>query len=262
MGMTLAKNNIEKGHEVTDYDLKIPLFKWRSEEPNNDCGCFMMMHMMFFVGDTFNADLAGKERRVLYRAEILATLVLSDMNGSRNELLEAVDGFKKNKAELLPLLVEERKRKAEEAAEQIKKREAETRVQEEKQPEEEQQTRDEQMELKNKSVKKSKESKKKKEKEKKSNKDAEVDNTTIPETPVKTYEKSNEKTSPLSVLGSRVKGTSDGIGCTLNCGKPDKDAVMISNFMRGNLLLLSEMLLTRREAADYAFFDDDYLNLR
>ncbi|KAK9668806.1 hypothetical protein RND81_13G088200, partial [Saponaria officinalis] len=68
--------------------------------------------------------------------------------------------------------------------------------------------------------------------------------------------KGREKSSPTSVLGSRRKGESDGLGCTYDCGLADDKALVVSKFMRANQALCSNLLRLRKEVVDYCLLDD------
>ncbi|KAK9681927.1 hypothetical protein RND81_10G037600 [Saponaria officinalis] len=65
-----------------------------------------------------------------------------------------------------------------------------------------------------------------------------------------------KKSSPTSVLGSRRKGESDGLGCTYDCGLADDKALVVSKFMRANQALCSNLLRLRKEVVDYCLLDD------
>lgn len=85
-------------------------FVWKTNESNLDCGLFLMFHMLFFFGDVFSCSLHCKELRALFRAEIAATLVLSDLNKNRDEVLEKVQDLIVVKNTLLPMLIEKREK--------------------------------------------------------------------------------------------------------------------------------------------------------
>ncbi|KAH9616543.1 hypothetical protein KSS87_018034 [Heliosperma pusillum] len=65
-------------------------FDWETREHDLDCGVFMMFHMMFIDGDIFDCELYNVQKRDLYRGEVAATLILSDFNGKRSEVLKRV----------------------------------------------------------------------------------------------------------------------------------------------------------------------------
>ncbi|KAH9610215.1 hypothetical protein KSS87_001935, partial [Heliosperma pusillum] len=85
-------------------------FDWQTREQDLDCGVFMMFHMMFFDGDIFYCELYNVQKRDLYRGEVAVTLILSDFNGNRSEVLERVTRHNEMKGKLLPKLLSKRER--------------------------------------------------------------------------------------------------------------------------------------------------------
>ncbi|KAH9615897.1 hypothetical protein KSS87_015170 [Heliosperma pusillum] len=85
-------------------------FDWQTWEQDLDCGVFMMFHMMFFYGDIFDCELYNVHKRDLYMGEVAATLILSDFNGNRSEVLERVTRHNELKGNLLPKLLSKRER--------------------------------------------------------------------------------------------------------------------------------------------------------
>ncbi|KAK9715502.1 hypothetical protein RND81_06G169000 [Saponaria officinalis] len=65
-----------------------------------------------------------------------------------------------------------------------------------------------------------------------------------------------KESSPTSVLGSRRRGESDGLGCTYDCGLADDKVLVVSKFMRANQALCSNLLRLRKEVVDYCLLDD------
>ncbi|KAH9627333.1 hypothetical protein KSS87_006501 [Heliosperma pusillum] len=111
---TYAEYLVSKGTEnavkVRKFMMINVPFDWQTREHNLDCGVFMMFHMMFFDGDIFDCELYNVEKRDLYRGEIAATLILSDFNGNRSEVLERVTRHNEMKVKLLPKLLSKRER--------------------------------------------------------------------------------------------------------------------------------------------------------
>ncbi|KAH9614108.1 hypothetical protein KSS87_021520 [Heliosperma pusillum] len=111
---TYAEYLVSKGTEnavkVRKFMMINVPFDWQTREHNLDCGVFMMFHMMFFYGDIFDCELYNVEKRDLYRGEIAATLILSDFNGNRSEVLERVTRHNEMKVKLLPKLLSKRER--------------------------------------------------------------------------------------------------------------------------------------------------------
>ncbi|KAH9612248.1 hypothetical protein KSS87_013679, partial [Heliosperma pusillum] len=99
--------NVEKVKEFMM--INVP-FDWQTREQALDCGVFMMLHMMFFYGDIFDCELYNVQKRDLYRGEVAATLILSDFNGDRSEVLERVTRHNEMKGNLLPKLLSKRER--------------------------------------------------------------------------------------------------------------------------------------------------------
>lgn len=90
--------NVEAGRMLLESKpMRIQNFNWTSNEENLDCGVFMMFHMLFYDGKVFDSELHDKSKRILYRAEIAATLVLSDYNECRAEMLQSSALFSEKK---------------------------------------------------------------------------------------------------------------------------------------------------------------------
>ncbi|KAK9724595.1 hypothetical protein RND81_05G085600 [Saponaria officinalis] len=110
MGEFLVENEVTKGAEIKDFELvNIPLSWQTFTHENLDCGVFTMFHMLFYCGSIFECHLANEDLRTLYRAEIAAILVLSDLNESRNDVLKTLEDFGIEKETTLASLVEKRK---------------------------------------------------------------------------------------------------------------------------------------------------------
>ncbi|XP_048499499.2 uncharacterized protein LOC125497063 [Beta vulgaris subsp. vulgaris] len=98
MGDFLAKRNHPNAELVPHYKFEVQEFDWKSSKSNNDCGVFLIHHMQFYEGTKFdNVHLMKALGRRFLRAQICATLVLSDMNESRNDTLSKLDDFNKNR---------------------------------------------------------------------------------------------------------------------------------------------------------------------
>ncbi|XP_021775642.1 uncharacterized protein LOC110739503 [Chenopodium quinoa] len=82
---------------MIEYTLESPSVNWKSgKQKNNDSGIYTMVSMLYFDGaDVFDCDVLKtvSTRRTL-RAQIAATLVLSDMNIVRDEVLEKLSEFR------------------------------------------------------------------------------------------------------------------------------------------------------------------------
>ncbi|XP_074302732.1 uncharacterized protein LOC141634468 [Silene latifolia] len=109
-GSFLVEKGFERGSEVCNFKFVNVAFGWKSKGSQNlDCGVFVMIHMMFYAGKLFKSELHDLLKRIIYRAEIAAILVLADINKIRKQLLDLVDDFTKTKAPLLPVLLKKRK---------------------------------------------------------------------------------------------------------------------------------------------------------
>uniref|UniRef100_A0A803MVF8 Ubiquitin-like protease family profile domain-containing protein n=1 Tax=Chenopodium quinoa TaxID=63459 RepID=A0A803MVF8_CHEQI len=82
---------------MIEYTLESPSVNWKSgKQKNNDSGIYTMVSMLYFDGaDVFDCNVLKtvSTRRTL-RAQIAATLVLSDMNIVRDEVLEKLSEFR------------------------------------------------------------------------------------------------------------------------------------------------------------------------
>uniref|UniRef100_A0A803NE88 Ubiquitin-like protease family profile domain-containing protein n=1 Tax=Chenopodium quinoa TaxID=63459 RepID=A0A803NE88_CHEQI len=92
MSNFLSRINHEKADEILDYEFDEVKFKWKIPKYTLDCGVFMMMHMLCFTGDPFDADLDLANRRKVYRAEICASLALAEINTERKILWKKFQG--------------------------------------------------------------------------------------------------------------------------------------------------------------------------
>ncbi|KAK9671328.1 hypothetical protein RND81_12G022100 [Saponaria officinalis] len=110
MGNFLGKKGIKRGFQVKDFEFEDIPFDWKRmyESSNNDCGVFLMLHMLFFSGSIFYCDLANSQSRILYRAEMAAVLIMSDLNKCRDEVLGKVADFSRLKQSILPELLRKR----------------------------------------------------------------------------------------------------------------------------------------------------------
>jgi hypothetical protein len=227
LGRYLVKKGLPKGADVEGFPMVNVPFSWQSgsDSHNNDCGLFVMMHMLLYVGIPFECGLGDSDKRILFRAEIAATLVMSDINDSRNSVLTKVQDMFGNKQLLLAALVEKRgkgktpvkyvrklKRKLEEGAL-------------EKAP-------------------------------KKPTGSSSPLTTTIIDQVL-----SNPEKSPL---GSRKRGkpNGDGLGCSIDCGAPNDKLLVVSRVFKANGVLFKHMKTLRKEVADYCFLVDYEIDKR
>uniref|UniRef100_A0A803N5A7 Uncharacterized protein n=1 Tax=Chenopodium quinoa TaxID=63459 RepID=A0A803N5A7_CHEQI len=94
MSEFLKRINHEKAEDRLSYDFNDVMFSWKSSKYTLDCSVFMMVHMLCFNGEKFDADLDLANRRKVYRPQICAALILSDINRERDAILERVSKFK------------------------------------------------------------------------------------------------------------------------------------------------------------------------
>uniref|UniRef100_A0A803KN02 Ubiquitin-like protease family profile domain-containing protein n=1 Tax=Chenopodium quinoa TaxID=63459 RepID=A0A803KN02_CHEQI len=115
--------------EVGDYAMEEVMFSLKNNKGHDqDCGVYSMMCMLLFEGAAFSCDaLMRASSRVVLRVEICATLVLSDMNDSRQLVLNSLCNFNPRRLELAPefakrrKLMMQQKRKEENAAKNLSK---------------------------------------------------------------------------------------------------------------------------------------------
>uniref|UniRef100_A0A803N927 Uncharacterized protein n=1 Tax=Chenopodium quinoa TaxID=63459 RepID=A0A803N927_CHEQI len=67
MSNFLNRINHEKADEILDYEFDEVKFKWKTPKYTLDCGVFIMMHMLCFIGDPFDSDLDLANRRKVYQ---------------------------------------------------------------------------------------------------------------------------------------------------------------------------------------------------
>jgi hypothetical protein len=114
-GQYLTEKGLERGRDVAGFKMVNVEFRWQSEARDDvDCGCFLMFHMLFYRGMVFHCDLWDRESRILYRAELLAILLMSPYNESKPDLMDRLEKFNQHKEAILPLLFQARRLRAEE----------------------------------------------------------------------------------------------------------------------------------------------------
>ncbi|XP_021766209.1 uncharacterized protein LOC110730695 [Chenopodium quinoa] len=87
----------ENGVDVMDFPIRMITVDGQEAGANVDCGVFYLYHCASYFGKSFKSYRLNQiiERR-RYRAEIYASLVLSDLNKIRENVLSRVDDFVKN----------------------------------------------------------------------------------------------------------------------------------------------------------------------
>ena len=125
-GSFLQLNGHSAGKLVHKYNFQHIKLPWdlKPDEHDLDCGVYVMSEMKDFLGLPYECpNLMQPSRRILLRAEICASLLLSDKNLGRSNLLEAVDCFSKNKHFMLKDLKEKVEKEAKKkAVEEAKKK--------------------------------------------------------------------------------------------------------------------------------------------
>lgn len=95
MGKYLVSKGIEKGAKVSEFKLVNVAFRWQGVGYNaNDCGVYLMLHMLLYCGSPFDCRLGEIDTNDLSRAEIAAILILSDLNKCRDDVLSRVASFR------------------------------------------------------------------------------------------------------------------------------------------------------------------------
>ncbi|XP_074290718.1 uncharacterized protein LOC141617419 [Silene latifolia] len=217
MGKMLSEMQIAKGSKVESFPLQNVKFKWQSIAKNVDCGVFMMMHMAFYTGKVFDSELGDERKRMLYRAEICAILVLSDLNQVRKEVQGRISKFRNEREQLKEKLLQKRRlEEKKEKKEEEKKEEEKTKKPQEKQKEEEPKQ---------------------------------------PRVKSVAYKRSPRAIGEDEEIIFKFH-KDDAMGCSLGHGEIDGDIFLVSEFMRANQKLLSSTTNLRRHVLDYAFMDD------
>ncbi|KAL2927729.1 hypothetical protein RDABS01_007080, partial [Bienertia sinuspersici] len=116
------------------FDIDIDLFPtkevkgdWKKGATDLDCAVYVMVHMLFFDGsEHFNFEpLNDEKRRKVCRSCICGSLVLSDMNKVRPEILDKVISFRdKRLSALEEIYVNRSKREEAQKIEEEKRRKA------------------------------------------------------------------------------------------------------------------------------------------
>lgn len=100
-GVYLCNQGYEKGSQVSLFKLVNIAFPWQLHYDlagKIDCGVYMMVHMLFYTGEPFECGLADQKCRDLYRVELGASIILSDLNESRDEVLAKIANCEGKKA--------------------------------------------------------------------------------------------------------------------------------------------------------------------
>lgn len=114
MGAFLGKRNHPKSSHLPSYGFEVVDLEWRNKKIDNlDCGVFVMYHMLHFVGESFTKnELKTIAGRKFLGGEICTTLVLCDLNESRNDVLVELAKFNEKKKDGAYVQEIEERRKA------------------------------------------------------------------------------------------------------------------------------------------------------
>jgi len=221
VGCYLCQKGVLQGREVSRFEMVNIPFKWQedvSTAGKTDCAVYMMLHMLFYCGDLFDCDLSNIGSRNLYRTEIAATLVLSDINSCREELLTKVTEFEKAKEVSLPIILDERKLVDEEKARRLSSVIRNDGDKCESSPLD--------------------------------------DYFSPPIRNEKESQSSTERTVLGSRKRGARKNNGDGMGCLIDCAAVNDSGPAVSTFMRTNNYIFKKILPLRRLLLDYCFLDD------
>ncbi|KAL8542752.1 hypothetical protein ACS0TY_003579 [Phlomoides rotata] len=97
--------------QIKKYDFEVVNFKWKTTKSNDDCGVFLMHHLKHFNGVVYDSPNLSKVtiRRVL-RAEFCASILLSNLNQCRPDLVDKANSFYQNKPDLIARKSEARRK--------------------------------------------------------------------------------------------------------------------------------------------------------
>ncbi|KAH9612578.1 hypothetical protein KSS87_009729 [Heliosperma pusillum] len=97
----LEEKGDERAVELVGFPVVHIKFNWKTYEENNiESGNFLMMHMIRYEGEIFEADLKSKVYRRYYWAEMAAALLLADINEERTHLINRVKELSATKDEI------------------------------------------------------------------------------------------------------------------------------------------------------------------
>lgn len=220
MGKYMVSKGLDKGSKVSEFKLVNVPFAWQGVGYSAmDCGTYLMIHMLLYAGKPFDhGGLGSVEGMNLYRAEIAAILALSDINQSRQDVLNAAKTFKDGK--LIDTAASSKTGSFKTPAQSTAPK----------------RSRDNNTGQSAKRPRLSKSSLK---------------------TPDAKGNVVNSPESGLSAIRSRTRGKGDGLGCSLNCGVVDLTTLVISKTLRNNQSILKDVPNLRKHVADYCFFDEN-----
>ncbi|XP_074266837.1 uncharacterized protein LOC141590125 [Silene latifolia] len=219
MGKYMVYKGLDKGKKVEGFPFVNITFNWQGAGYTvNDCGLYVMVHMLLYRGEPFECTIGTKDSNDLMRAEVVATLVLSDINVDREAVLSRVAAFKEVKDREMEELREAqrlagntsgRKRGAGVAGENSSAKRPCSKV-----------------------------------------------SSTYQTPPPQVALGRTPSSRALSAVNCRSRGKGDGLGCTTYCGEPDADLTVVAKVLRLNKALIRDIPVYRKQVADYVFLDD------
>ncbi|KAL8516621.1 hypothetical protein ACS0TY_015039 [Phlomoides rotata] len=97
--------------QIKKYDFEVVNFKWKTTKSNDDCGVFLMHHLKHFNGVVYDSpDLSKVTIRRVLRAEFCASILLSNLNQCRPDLVDKANSFYQNKPDLIARKSEARRK--------------------------------------------------------------------------------------------------------------------------------------------------------
>ncbi|KAL8502811.1 hypothetical protein ACS0TY_021800 [Phlomoides rotata] len=97
--------------QIKEYDFEVVNFKWKTTKSNDDCGVFLMHHLKHFNGSVYDSpDLSKVTIRRVLRAEFCASILLSNLNQCRPDLVDKANSFYQNKPDLIARKSEARRK--------------------------------------------------------------------------------------------------------------------------------------------------------
>ncbi|KAL8479103.1 hypothetical protein ACS0TY_030844 [Phlomoides rotata] len=118
----LVSKNHPKAKDILTFELKNIKFPWQTSRVDSDCGVYLMHHMKNFDGVVYTSpDMNKVAVRNVLRAQIVASIILSNENETRLQVIDKAYTFYKDKPTLLELLAKKKKEKNDEFIKREKK---------------------------------------------------------------------------------------------------------------------------------------------
>ncbi|KAL8514803.1 hypothetical protein ACS0TY_013767 [Phlomoides rotata] len=107
----LDKRKHPEADQIKKYDFEVVNFKWKTTKSNDDCGVFLMHHLKHFNGVVYDSpDLSKVTIRRVLRAEFCVSILLSNLNQCRPDLVDKVNFFYQNEPDLIARKSEARRK--------------------------------------------------------------------------------------------------------------------------------------------------------